>query len=292
MPRNLDMTALRSFVTVAECGGVTRAAGQLHLTQSAVSMQIKRLEESLNQPLFDRTGRGVTLTAHGEQLLGYGRRILALNDEVWGRMTDQAFEGEIAFGVPHDIVYPHVPLVLQRFAAEFPRVKVQLISSNTRSLHAQMARGEVDLILTTEGPPTKGGETLVTKPLVWVGAPGGAAWRQRPLRLAFENACIFRASVQNALNLADISWEMAVESQQTRTIEASVSADLAVHAAVEGSLPEYMEVIRHSGALPRLPEVHINMYVAHGANAALADQLATFVRIAYRQGEQGALAAE
>ena len=87
MARNLDLTALRSFVTVAESGGVTRAAQQLHLTQSAVSMQLKRLEESLNQPLLDRSGRGVSLTNQGEQLLSYGRRMLALNDEVMARMT-------------------------------------------------------------------------------------------------------------------------------------------------------------------------------------------------------------
>lgn len=292
MPRNLDMTALRSFVTVAETGGVTRAAGQLHLTQSAVSMQLKRLEESLGQNLFDRTGRKVALTAQGEQLLGYGKRILVLNDEVWGRMTDQAFEGEIAFGVPHDIVYPHVPYILKRFAAEYPRVKVQLISSYTRGLQAQMARGEVDVILTTEGPPDAGGETLMTGPLVWVGAPGGVAWRQRPLRLAFEHSCIFRSSVQNALNTADIPWEMAVESQQSRTIEASISADLAVHAAIEGTLPQYMEEIRHGGALPALPEVHINMYIAEGANAALAKHLATFIRSAYRKEDFTGLAAE
>jgi len=82
MPRNLDLTALRAFVTVAETGGVTRAAGQLNLTQSAVSMQLKRLEESLDQHLLDRSGRGISLTTRGEQLLSYGRRMLALNDEV------------------------------------------------------------------------------------------------------------------------------------------------------------------------------------------------------------------
>ena len=292
MLRNLDMTALRSFVTVAECGGVTRAAGQLHLTQSAVSMQIKRLEESLAQPLFDRSGRGVTLTAQGEQLLGFGRRMLALNDEVWGRMTDQAHEGEITFGVPDDIVYPHIPGILQRFAAKHSRVKVQLISSGTRALHAQMQRGEVDLILTTEGPPTKDGETLVTAPLVWVGAPGGAAWRQRPLRLAFETRCIFRSTVQSALDADDIAWEMAVESRHIRAIEASVSADLAVHAAIDGALPNYMEVIRHGGSLPTLPHVHINMYVAKGANEVLASRLASYARAAYRQTGMPTLAAE
>ncbi|MGB0499358.1 MAG: LysR family transcriptional regulator [Rubricella sp.] len=292
MPRNLDLTALRSFVAVAECGGVTRAAGQLHLTQSAVSMQIKRLEEALGQPLFDRTGRGVSLTGQGEQLLGYGRRMLALNDEVWARMTDQAFEGEIVFGVPHDIVYPHIPGVLQRFAAEYPRVKVQLISSYTRGLKRQMARGEVDLILTTEKELDAGGETLVTKPLVWLGAPNGAAWRQRPLRLAFEYNCIFRAAVQAALDDADIPWEMGVESDSTRTVEASVSADLAVHAGIEGTSVGYMEPIRHGGALPPLPEMSINMYVAPGANEVLASRLADHVRAAYAGGSVASLAAE
>ena len=90
------MTALRAFATVAEAGGVTRAAGLLHLTQSAVSMQLKRLEEALGRQLLERAGRGVVLTADGEKLLGYARRILALNDEVWSRFTDAAFEGEVA----------------------------------------------------------------------------------------------------------------------------------------------------------------------------------------------------
>ena len=93
MYRNLDMTALRSFVTVADTGGVTRAAGKLHVTQSAVSMQLKRLEIMLDTDLMERSGRGVNLTAQGEQLLGYGRRMLALNDEAWGRLTHDTYEG-------------------------------------------------------------------------------------------------------------------------------------------------------------------------------------------------------
>ena len=104
MPRNLDLTALRSFVTVAETGGVTRAAGFLNLTQSAVSMQLKPLEESLNVPLLDRSSRSIALTAAGEQLLGYAKQMVALNDEAWGRLTAEEFEGEITLGVPHDII--------------------------------------------------------------------------------------------------------------------------------------------------------------------------------------------
>ena len=113
--RNLDVTTLRSFVAVADSGGVTRAAGLLHLTQSAVSMQLKRLEEMLGLDLLDRSGRGIALTASGEQLLTYARRMVSLNDEVITRLTDQAFEGEITLGVPHDIVYPFIPRILQQF---------------------------------------------------------------------------------------------------------------------------------------------------------------------------------
>jgi len=281
MVRNLDLTALRSFVTVAESGGVTKAAAQLHLTQSAVSMQLKRLEEALGQPLLVRSGRGVRLSNQGEQLLGYGRRILALNDEVWLRMTDAQFEGEVTFGVPSDIVYPHVPGVLKRFANDFPRVKVQLISSYTGHLKQMLAAGTIDLILTTEHGIEKGGEELHCAPLVWVGGEDGHVWEERPLRLAFETNCIFRPTAQRALEDSGIEWDMVVTSDSTRTIEATVSADLAIHALLAETSTPYMSEIAHNGALPELPVFNINMYVAGGARREMAEQLASYVRLAY-----------
>jgi DNA-binding transcriptional LysR family regulator len=281
MPRNLDLTALRSFVTVAESGGVTRAAGLLNLTQSAVSMQLKRLEESLGQPLLDRSGRGIAVTPQGEQLLGYGRRLLALNDEVWGLMRDEQFEGEITLGVPHDIVYPYIPGVLQRIAAEYPRVRVKLVSSYTRNLKEQFADGLLDVILTTEHGLDTGGETLLSQKLLWVGAPGGSAWKSRPIPLAFEDHCIFRGPVQKALDDADIPWQMAVTSESTRTIDATVSADLAIHANLLGNSVPYMEVIDHGGGLPELPQFNINMYIALQPGHVLAPQIAGFIRESY-----------
>lgn len=281
MLRNLDLTALRSFVTVAETGGVTRAAQQLHLTQSAVSMQLKRLEESLDQPLLDRAGRGVVLTAQGEQLLSYGRRMLALNDEVMARMRGQAFEGEVRFGVPADIVYPHVPMVLQRFDREYPRVKIHLHSSYTRKLKAMLEQGEIDLILTTEDQPDPGGETLGVQRLVWVGAPGGTAWRSRPLRLAFEQTCLFKPWVTRALDESGVPWEMAVDTLSTRMVEASVSADLAIHAMLEPAVGPHLAVINHGHALPDLPSTRINMYRAAAAPNHLVDALAAMVRQAH-----------
>jgi DNA-binding transcriptional LysR family regulator len=283
MSRTLDLAALRGFVTVADSGGVTAAAAALSLTQSAVSMQVKRLEEALGQPLFDRSGRGMRLTALGEQLLGYARRMLDLNDEALTRLTDGAWEGELTLGVPHDIVYPHAPAVLNRFARSHPRVRVRLLSSYTRRLKAQFAKGEVDIVLTTEDETPEGAETLETSPLVWVGAPGGQAWRERPLKLAFEYGCIFRPMATAALDAAGIGWTMAVEADSTRTVEATVSADLAAHVAVASTLPPHLEPIAHGGALPPLPTVRINMYVGPGRRPALTERLAEAVRAAWRR---------
>lgn len=281
MARNLDLTALRSFVAVAEAGKVTAAAGRLNLTQSAVSMQMKRLEESLGRALFDRAGRGVALTAEGELLLGYARRMVALNDEIRRRLTHEDFEGELILGVPHDIVYPCTPRALRRFNREFPRIRVSVVSSLTRELREQFERGGADLILTTESRLDAGGETLQRTRLVWVGAPGGCVWRERPLRLAYERGCLFRPMVQAALDDAEIPWRMMVDSEQSRAVEAVVSADLAVHAQIAGSVPPHLEVIDHGGALPELSPILINMYLTDGPKRRMVECLAAVVREAY-----------
>lgn len=281
MPRNLDLTSLRAFVTVVEAGGVTKASSFLNLTQSAVSMQLKRLEESLGVSLFDRAARRLNLTGAGEQMLSYARRMLELNDEVLGRLTANEYEGELTLGVPHDIVYPAVPDVLQRFAAAYPRMKVNLVSLGTINLKSAFARGEIDAILTTEETVDAGGETMLTRPLVWVGAEEGQMWKQRPLRLAFEYNCIFRGPALAALDASGISWEMAVESDSIRTVEASVSADLALHAVIEGMEPPYVEVIQHGGALPSLPQIRINLYRSDLNRSEPMEALIALIRQAF-----------
>lgn len=274
MARNLDMTALRSFVAVADTGGVTRAAGMLNLTQSAVSMQLKRLEESLNVALLDRTARAIALTPAGEQLLGFARSMLQTNDEILKRLTATEFEGELKLGVPHDIIYPVVPAVLKRFAADFPRMQVRLISAPTRKLLNMFSRGEVDVILTTEETCGPGGQALVELPLLWIGARDGMAWRKQPLPVAFCSNCIFRSGVLQALNEGGIPWHMAVDSELDNAVEAAVSADLAVHVALKGSLPPHTEVIDHGGQLPDLKPQNINLYMLKPndhASIAMAD---------------------
>ncbi|KIC43523.1 LysR family transcriptional regulator [Ruegeria sp. ANG-R] len=276
--RNLDITTLRSFVAVADHGGVTRAAGFLHLTQSAVSMQLKRLEELLGLELLDRSGRTIALTASGEQLLAYARRMIALNDEVIGRLTDQAYEGEVVLGVPHDVVHPFIPRVLKRFNSSFPRVSVNLVTSNTRALKEEFARGGFDLIVTTESGAGEGAETLHHMPLRWVGALNGSAWRQKPLRLGFCRNCIFRPVATAALDDAGIEWDMSIDSDSDRTVEATVSADLAVGVLLEGTQPGHQELIDHSGVLPELPVQFINLYGAERVREEYVAELANLLR--------------
>ena len=283
----LDLTALRTFVAVSEFGGVTRAAGIVNLTQSAVSMQIKRLETMLDLPLFERRSRTLILTPAGEQLLGYARRMLDLNDEAVMRLTTESYEGELTLGVPHDIVYPAIPQVLQELARQFPRVKINLISSYTGLLHQKFAEGAVDIILTTEVDTKPGGEVLVDLPLVFVGAPNGKAWQERPLRLAFEENCVFRPLVQTELDRAGIAWELAVSTRSSRTVEATVSADLAVHAMIAGTARDELEEINGQGHLPDLGMQRVNMYKAAHSHAPVSLALQALLRPAFaRLGQE------
>jgi len=269
--RNLDITTLRSFLAVAESGGVTRAAGFLNLTQSAVSMQLKRLEDSLGLALLDRSGRGVSLTPAGERLLQYARRMVELNDEIYARLTMTDWEGELVLGVPHDIVYPVIPRVMKKMQRDFPRVRLQLISSYTAALKEQFARGELDAILTTEADPGDGAERLLEVPLRWYGAPGGTAWKSRPLRIAFTRRCGFRPVATALMERERFDWELAVDSESDRTIEVSVSADLAVTPILEGHAPAHLEMIP-PGELPELGTQAICLY-ASSARPQLVEPL-------------------
>ncbi len=277
MPRNLDLAALRSFIAVAETGGVTRAAHRLHLTQSGVSMQLKRLEEALNVALLQREGRGVALTRHGEELLVDARRLIALNDEIWARITRPEASGKLVLGMPHDIVGFLAPAVLKRFSADHPAVKVSLISPPTTELLNRFEDGDCDVIVTTEFSVGRGAEVLASRPLHWVGAKGGRAWTKRPLPLAFDQRCAFRPIAFAALEAAELPFEWVVDVGHTDAVNASIEADLAIATLMSGTTPAGLETI-DDGVLPPLPEVSVNMYVAPGPEAPLARRLAEYVR--------------
>ena len=207
MPRNIDIGLLRTFIAVSETGGMTSGSRILNLTQAAVSQQIKRLEELFEAELFDRSQR--QLTPAGERLMGNARRIIAMNDEIWGLMTSPDFEGEVRLGVPHDIVGPFMPPILRSFGYTWPRVRVTLVCETTPRLLGLLKDGKIDLTLTTEAEPGDMHELLLTDPLVWVGARDGNAHTRDPLPISLGNeTCAFRAAALKALTKAGRNWSL------------------------------------------------------------------------------------
>ena len=282
MYRNLDIATLRSLLAVIDSGGVTRAANRLHLTQSAVSMQIKRLEDALDLTLLNRGGRGVTPTAEGEQLAAYGRQMIALNDAAVERMVAPQFEGEVSLGLPCDLIYPHGPTVLRRFDNDFPRVHVRLVSSYTTTLLQDFRAGKLDVIVTTEDHPDPDAETINEMPLQWFGAIGGQAYANRPLRFASATHCSFRPVTIRALDEAGIAWENGVVTDNDDAALAATSADMCVTTLLGCGDAVQIEPVPVHAKLPPLPQISCNLYCADETpNAGLAKELARYVKDAF-----------
>lgn len=283
MHRNLDIGTLRTLVSVVDLAGVTKAANKLNMTQSAVSMQIKRLEETLGLPLVVRDGRVMRATSQGEQLVSYARKLLAMNDEIVDRLTNSDSAGELRFGIPHDIVEPHIPGLLKKFVHRYPKVSVTLSADNTRTLLQEFNAGRFDIILTTELETGIGSTLLLERDLVWTGAIDGRAWQQDPLPLAFSETCIFRKPAIEALDNAGIIWTDAVDTGKNFDSGfIACAADLGVRADIEGfRAPGMAPVANTTGRLPDLPRYRVNMYIADGPNREIADVFSRLISQAF-----------
>ena len=279
--KNLDLGTLRSFVTIADAGSMTRAASRLFMTQSAISMQIKRLESSLGFSVLERSAQGMTPTAEGEQLLHFANQMLALNDEAMGRLTSPDFEGQIRLGVPGDVIYPHIPVILREFSRDYPRVQVKLSSAQTFTLKHEFQQGSQDIVLTTEKAASPGGRVISTQPLVWTGAAEGVAWKKRPLPLGFAKICAFKSGVTKALDDAGIDWVDIVASGDAAASEAMTSADLCVTAELESAIHSSRVIIDHGGQLPELPEHSIVLYSNDSPGNQITQTLVEYLLRAY-----------
>jgi len=279
--RNFDMGTLRSFVTIVESGSMTRAASRLFMTQSAISMQIKRLETNLGLSVFDRSAQGMTTTIEGEQLLHFARQILAVNDEGMSRLTSPDYEGQIRLAAPSDVIYPHIPSILKEFNRDYPRVQIKFSSGSTSTLSDQFNQGLQDVVLTTEKKPRQGGQIISTQALVWTGADQGNAWKKRPLPLGNSKHCAFHSSITKVLDVAGIDWIDIVTSADNFAIEAMISADLCISAELEFAKHLDRVAVDHGGQLPDLPEFSIVLYCSDRPDNHLALALVEYFLRAY-----------
>ena len=279
MARNIDTALLRAFIAVAETSGMTTAANLLNLTQAAVSQQIKRLEDAFGAQLFERDRRGLRLTGAGERLFGKAKRMLALNDEIWADMTTPIYTGKVRLGIPFDIVSSYLPSVLKAFAQAYPKIEISLDCRPSVFLLEGLDAGDLDLAVTTEVGCAPHGESLVTDRLVWAGARGGSAHRQRPLPLALgSESCAFRPPILKALTNAGIDWRPVSEISNIDAMNATVQTDLAVGALLSSTVPANLDILGPASRLPPLPPFSINLYLPRTGATPIAQELARHIR--------------
>lgn len=278
MTRNIDTSLLRAFVAVADAASMTVAADGLHLTQAAVSQQIKRLEEAFGASLFERDRKGLTLTNEGERLYAKAKRLLGMNDEIWAEMTTPAFDGEVRLGVPYDLVGNYMPTILKAFAVAHPRVEISLVCLTSPQLIDAIKANDVDIAIAEELLGRSKGECLLTDRLVWVGAKGGDAFEKRPLPISLGcETCAFRPVMSEALRKSGLTWRTMTESYGAPAISATVQTDLAVTALLASTVVAGLEVLSTASGLPELPMFSINLHLSQARNPII-DALARAVR--------------
>ena len=268
----MDLDLVRSFVTVAECGGITRAAEKLHRTPGALSQQMKRLEEALDTQLLLREARQVKLTDQGELLLGLGRKILKMNGEILDRFLGPELEGEVRLGLPDHLGTKVLPPALSRFARTHPSVRVEVELGRSVDLVERFRKGHLDIVLTSTRFDLKARSRVVmSEELVWAKLDGGVAHLQKPLPISVsDRGCAWREAALSALDKAGIEYRIAYASDSCAGQEAAMLADLAI-APFPASLvkPPLKRLSADSGLrLPRLRKFDVMMYMNHDASEA------------------------
>ena len=274
----LDPDLLKAFVAVADHRSFTRAAATLNRTQSAVSMQIKRLEDRLGVDLFNRTKANVDLSSAGEGLLGYARRILTLNEEAVGSLAERKVEGVVRLGVMDDYGTFIVPPLLASFLAGYPRIHVEMETGLTASMPARLGAA-YDLVIAMHPEGRGAGEFLRREQAVWATGPSRAVEEQEPLPVAlYPQGCLLRKWAIEALDAAKRPWRLAFVSHSLAAVESVAAQGLAVTVVKTGTFPTKLRPLSDRDGMPRLPAADICLHRAANlsrAGALLADHLRT-----------------
>ena len=257
MPFFVDTLQLKSFVAIAETGTFGQAATTVNRTQSALSLQIKKLEEQLGCTLFDRGSRKVSLTPQGEIFLGYAKRMIQLQWEAFSRLREPDVVGEIRFGTPEDFATHYLPDVLANFRQHHPRVQLNVACDLTLNLIDGFDRGEYDVILAKRDPQrVKGGTKVWREPLIWAAADGYQLEESLSLVLS-PQPCIYRARALAALDRSKRSWHISYTSPSLAGTLAAVKAGLGITVLPAHMIPTGVHPIRKETKLPHLADAEV-----------------------------------
>lgn len=267
---DLQIDWLRSFVAAVDAGSLTGAAPEVHRSQSAVSMQLKKLEAAVGHPLLTRGPRHLQLTPQGQQLLGYARRMLDLQAEAQAALHGEAITGQVRLGVPDDYASKYLTPVLKRFAPRHGGVEIQLDCEQSTSLIPRVASGDLDLALVSRDHARRG-MLLFHEPMVWVGSPQFEVWSRSPLPIAvYESASLGRRSAINALALQGRSYKVVYNSSSLAGQIAAVESGLAVAALTQCSTPGHLQMLGLEHGLGPMEPMQVAVYRSRASQGSKA----------------------
>lgn len=277
----LDLELLRSFVSVVDTGGFTRAGERVHRTQSTVSQQIKRLEDDIGQPLLNRNGKDVTPTEVGERLLSYARRLLALAEEARDVVTRPDHEGAVRLGVPEDFAAYRLAKLLASFARSHPALRLDVRADQSAYLKRDLDRGDLDLALFKRDAGGKDGIAVWPERVHWVTSkshPMQAKTGSVPL-IGFPAGCLYRGRAIHALESDGRAWHMAYTSSSLAGIQAAVAAGMGLSILSEMAIQADHRVLTAKDGFSPIDRTEVALVASPDASPAtlrLADRLAEF----------------
>lgn len=259
-PQDLQIDWLKCFVAVLDSGSLSRAADEVHRSQSAVSMQLKKLEDAVGRRLLDRGPRKLQLTPDGQMLLGYARRMLDLQAEAQAALHGKELTGRVRLGVPDDYAAKYLTPVLRRFAPKHSGVEIELNCEQSPALIPRVASGELDLALISRDNARRG-TLLFHEPMVWVGSPQFELWRRDPLPIAvYEEASLARRGAIQSLAQQGRRYKVVYNSSSLAGQIAAVDSGLAVAALTQCSAPPHLQVLGAEHGLGPLAPMEVAVY--------------------------------
>src|ERR1041385_1184438 len=289
----IDVDQLRTFIAIVETGSFTKAAEVVHKTQSAVSMQMKRLEERLGKPIFARDGRASKLTEDGERLLDYARRIIKLNVEALAAFDDKDLSGRWRLGVPDNYADRYLPEIMARFSRAYPGVELSVLCEPSVDLIHRIDTGELDLAIITNTRGHRAAETFRRERLLWVTSNRHPTHLETPLPLALGRPnCAWRRTATECLDSVGKAYRLLYSSSNAGAVAAAVLSGLAVSVLAESGLRPGMRVLTAAEGFPELPGCRIGLVRNPHESSALADALAEHIISSLDNLTEAAQAAE
>lgn len=258
--QTLDLAVLRTLLAAVESGSFVAAARRIGRSESAVSLQLKRLEEQIGEPVFVRNGRQMTLTGAGARLVDYARRLLDLNDQALSATSGNAIEGTVTLGVPHDVAETWLPAVIAGFRRSHPSATLEVIEGRSAILQSRLADNQIDLAVVFSAARPANALWSDALPMVWIGRNDFALKKSEPLQLAaFDPPCFFRTAAVASLECADIDWSIGYASNTLPDLWSAVNLGLGIAVRTPAAVPLGLSVLDGRHGLPKLSPFQVSL---------------------------------